>query len=245
MSTPSFFGTTRSRFTYVSLVTIPGAIVLLGLLMVWLQKSGQGRTIRAVIDNPETSRIVGLKVERTKLLVLALGSALAASAATILLVSRGADSQADNFMVITIAAALIGGIGSMAGVLAGAFIVGIVSNVALMWLPERVRPSHDLRRAPPLHRRPAAGPSWPPDGPASIGSQHVAYVIALGHLALDLRLDGGSYDLIYGHGGLFSAASIALYGTGAYVGAYVFARSATSSWWEPCAGSPGRTPLDG
>ena len=121
--------------TYVSLVTIPGAIVLLGLLMVWLQKSGQGRTIRAVIDNPETSRIVGLKVERTNLLVLALGSALAASAATILLVSRGADSQADNFMVITIAAALIGGIGSMAGVLAGAFIVGIVSNVALMWLP--------------------------------------------------------------------------------------------------------------
>jgi branched-subunit amino acid ABC-type transport system permease component len=120
---------------YVGLVAIPASILLIGALMAWLRVSTTGRTIRAVIDNPETSRIVGLDVDRTNLLVLVLGSALAAGGAAFLLVSRGADSQANNLMVVIIAVALVGGIGSLEGVLLAAFLVGLASNVALLWLP--------------------------------------------------------------------------------------------------------------
>lgn len=121
--------------TYVGLVAIPASIVIVLALLVWLRVSRQGRTIRAVIDNPETSRIVGLNVDRTNLVVLVLGSALAAGAAIFLLDSRGADSQADNLMIVVIAVALIGGIGSLEGVLLSAFLVGLASNVTLLWLP--------------------------------------------------------------------------------------------------------------
>lgn len=121
--------------TYIGLVAIPASIVIVLALLVWLRISRQGRTIRAVIDNPETSRIVGLNVDRTNLVVLALGSALAAGAAIFLLDSRGADSQADNLMIVVIAVALIGGIGSLEGVLLSAFLVGLASNVTLLWLP--------------------------------------------------------------------------------------------------------------
>lgn len=121
--------------TYIGLVAVPGSVLIVLALMGWLRFSAQGRTIRAVIDNPETSRIVGLNVDRTNLLVLALGSALGAGGAIFLLVSRGADSQANNLMVVIIAVALIGGIGSLEGVLVAAFLVGLASNVALLWLP--------------------------------------------------------------------------------------------------------------
>jgi branched-chain amino acid transport system permease protein len=121
--------------SYVGLVAVPASIVLIVALTVWLRVSPTGKTIRAVIDNPETSRIVGLNVERTNLVVLSLGSALAAGGAVFLLVSRGADSQANNLMVVIIAVALIGGIGSLEGVVIAAFLVGLASNVALLWLP--------------------------------------------------------------------------------------------------------------
>jgi branched-subunit amino acid ABC-type transport system permease component len=121
--------------THISLVTVPGSILLIGAMLLWLKVSNLGRTIRAVIDNPQTSEIIGLRVARTNLLVLGIGSALAAPVAVILILSRGADSQADNLMVIAITVSLVGGIGSLGGVLAGGFLVGLIANVSLYWLP--------------------------------------------------------------------------------------------------------------
>lgn len=125
----------RVALSYVGIVAIPCSVLLVGALLFWLRVSAAGRTIRAVIDNPETSRIVGLNVERTNLVVLSLGSALATAGSVFLLASRGADSQANNLMVVIIAVALIGGIGSLEGVLIAAFLVGLASNIALLWLP--------------------------------------------------------------------------------------------------------------
>lgn len=121
--------------SYIGLVAIPASIALIFALMLWLRVTPTGKTIRAVIDNPETSRIVGLNVERTNLVALCLGSALATGGAIFLIASRGADSQANNLMIVIIAVALIGGIGSLEGVLVAAFLVGLASNVALLWLP--------------------------------------------------------------------------------------------------------------
>lgn len=50
----------------------------------------------------------------------------------------------------------------------------------------------------------------------------MAYVIALAMSLTIYAMLAVAYDLIYGHAGLFSAASIAFYGSGAYLSAIVF-----------------------
>jgi branched-chain amino acid transport system permease protein len=68
--------------------------------------------------------------------VFALGSLALTPLAVSTLLSSGAQSQiGHSLMIKTLAAIVIGGLGSLSGALAGGFLLGIVSNVALYWLP--------------------------------------------------------------------------------------------------------------
>lgn len=95
-------------------------------------RSRLGRAMRAVADDPEAASLVGVPVDRVRLAAFALAGALAGLAG--LLYAPGRALALDVGVVLGLkgaAAALIGGLGSVRGALAGGLALGVVEQAAV------------------------------------------------------------------------------------------------------------------
>ncbi|WP_239028370.1 branched-chain amino acid ABC transporter permease [Pseudonocardia acidicola] len=116
-------------------------IILVVLLVVrLLDRSRVGRAWNATREDEDAAEFMGVPTFRFKLLALALSSAIGSIAGTSYAAKVGFISP-DNFplllSVLVLAAVILGGAGSIAGVVAGAVLVG--------YLPERFRVFSDYR----------------------------------------------------------------------------------------------------
>lgn len=119
---------------HVTMVAV-SAVALLGLLA-FLRWTRAGQAIRAVANNPEMAVIVGIDTPRVFLLVFALGSALAAPAAILILLDRGATPDMGmEAILIAAVAVIVGGIGSLPGAILGSFILALAQNLGVMAIP--------------------------------------------------------------------------------------------------------------
>jgi ribose transport system permease protein len=121
--------------------TVPWNLLVWGaiaaLLIVGLQRSGLGRAIYAVGDNPVACRLAGVRVWQVLLAVYVICSLLAAVAGILLAGRSGSvDLQlASNFLLPSVAAAVIGGTsifggaGGYAGTILGALILGVLESM--------------------------------------------------------------------------------------------------------------------
>lgn len=122
--------------TYVSVVAVPSVLLVSGGLLAWLRFAPPGQRIRAVMDDPNTAAIVGIRVARVNAWVLGVGSVVVVGVSVIELLLSGANSQtSDDLMIITVAAMVVGGIGSVGGAVIAAFLLGVISNVAVAFIP--------------------------------------------------------------------------------------------------------------
>jgi branched-chain amino acid transport system permease protein len=85
--------------------------ILIGVAL-FLQKSRQGKAVRAVSDNPDLSSATGIDTDRVILLVWVAGGALAGVGFTLLL--------------LMFAAITLGGLGNPYGALVGALVIGVM-----------------------------------------------------------------------------------------------------------------------
>lgn len=108
------------------------AIVALHLL---INRSKLGLAIRAVAQDAETARVMGIDFQRVVLLTFALGSALAALAG----VANGLYYNEVNFSmglllgVIGFSAAVVGGLGSILGAIIGGFLFAALQTLGAVW----------------------------------------------------------------------------------------------------------------
>jgi branched-chain amino acid transport system permease protein len=105
-------------------------IIVIGLAMMlslWLftHYTKVGLSLRAIAQDKHASMMSGIDPDRTAVIGLAMGSALAGVAAVVIL-PLGSITVETGYMVLidAIAVCIIGGLGSWAGVLAGAFLLG-------------------------------------------------------------------------------------------------------------------------
>ncbi len=104
-----------------------GAIVLIVLVGLFLSHTTAGRAVRAVAQNRDAARLVGVPVRRIYVMVLALGSGLAAVSGIMLSSFKdvhplmGGDPMLKAFIVIVLA-----GLGNITGALYAALLVGMV-----------------------------------------------------------------------------------------------------------------------
>lgn len=123
-------------FTSVQLVQL-GALVVIALgLWAFLSRARFGRAVLAQTDNPEMATIVGIDTERMSVLVFALGSAIAAVPACLILLKDGATAHMGfSAVFMGFVAVIVGGIGSLPGAVAGGYALGLVESLGLWKIP--------------------------------------------------------------------------------------------------------------
>lgn len=129
---PKIFGTGRLEFLGISarydqIGTILGTAVILALVLVWLRVSRKGLEIRAMMQNPEGAVLSGISVRWTALPVTMLTGALAGLAAVLLSQTIFVSPTSGAMPLIKgLTIALLGGLGSVPGAVAGAVIIGFL-----------------------------------------------------------------------------------------------------------------------
>ena len=123
---------------YVSsheLGTVAVTLAMLGLVYAFFRYTSAGLALRAVADNPESSRLVGIRVERMLALGWGLAAVVGAVAGILVAPILFLDpSMMGGVMLYAFAAALLGGIDSPLGAVVGGVLVGLVENLAGAYL---------------------------------------------------------------------------------------------------------------
>jgi branched-chain amino acid transport system permease protein len=115
----------------LDLAVFATTLILLGVLEFWVQRTRQGRAMRALSHSHETAALLGIPVDRVIALTFAVGSALAAAAAVLYGVKY---PKIDPLMGVmpglkAFVAAVLGGIGNLRGAVLGALILGLAETL--------------------------------------------------------------------------------------------------------------------
>jgi branched-chain amino acid transport system permease protein len=114
------------------LLVILSALVMMALLYLLVERTRAGRSMRAVAEDQEIAALMGIDVDRTIALVFGVGGAMAGVAA--FLWGMAVTRQSHFFMgffpgIKAFTAAVLGGIGNLAGALVGGLVLGIVESL--------------------------------------------------------------------------------------------------------------------
>jgi len=118
--------------SYLGMFSVLVALLLFAFLNWFLAKTDVGVALRALSENPELVRGFGLNPRRLSQYAFAIGSLLVAPAALVATCVTGLTPTAGHRVVlISIAASIIGGIGSLRGAGLGGLILGLAESLAI------------------------------------------------------------------------------------------------------------------
>ncbi len=106
------------------------AVVICGLLYIWLSRSRAGLSLRAIAVSPESARLVGISVAQLAAIAFALGGAITATGGA--LISSFLTLDASTGVVFTLKALIIvimGGVGDIRGTIVAALLLGVVETL--------------------------------------------------------------------------------------------------------------------
>jgi len=118
----------RVRNDYV--VVVLGALVMMVLLLLFVSRTRVGRGIRAVAQDSETARLMGVNVDRVIVITFLVGGIMAGAAAFLfeLYNENARSSLGFELGVKAFTAAVLGGIGNIRGALVGGLMLGVIEN---------------------------------------------------------------------------------------------------------------------
>ncbi|GAA5235088.1 branched-chain amino acid ABC transporter permease [Verticiella sediminum] len=115
-------------------IAIVCAAVFFAGLQLFLTRTHLGMAVRALAENPELVRAYGLSPARLSTLIFALGSLLVVPAAIISAATSGLNpAVGHHVMLISLAATIVGGVGSLRGAACAGLLLGLAENLALLW----------------------------------------------------------------------------------------------------------------
>jgi branched-chain amino acid transport system permease protein len=115
----------------LQLLIIGISVFLMVILQLIVKKTRVGKAMRAVSQDQEAARLMGINVDNTISLTFALGSALAGAAGVLVAVYYNSINPLMGLMpgLKAFVAAVFGGIGLIPGALLGAYVVGSLETV--------------------------------------------------------------------------------------------------------------------
>jgi len=143
---PSFFSNRPLvvgpiRVAPVSLGIIGASLALmlaLGALFRWTRL---GRAMRAVAQNQRAARLVGISVERVYSSSWVIASVVGAVAGVLIAPVIFLSSKMGLVAINGFTAAVLGGFGSMPGAVVGGMLLGVLENLAPLYLPSSIKHS--------------------------------------------------------------------------------------------------------
>jgi len=141
---PSFFGNRPMvvgpvKLAPVSLGIIGGSLLLMLGLYALFTHTRLGRAMRAVAQNQRAARLMGISVERMYSLSWVLAGVVGAIAGVLVAPVTFLSTKMGLVVINGFTAAVIGGFGSMPGAVAGGMLLGVIENLAPLYLPSGIR----------------------------------------------------------------------------------------------------------
>ena len=125
------------RYTWASLIVVLITAPVLMALLWFVQRTKQGKAMRATAQDREAAAMMGINVNRTISFTFVLAGALAGAAGLIyaLYFTSVRFDQGFQLGLIAFTAAVLGGIGNLPGAVLGALLIGMVQsfNNTLNW----------------------------------------------------------------------------------------------------------------
>lgn len=132
--TIELFGVLRDVY---SLLLILLAFVVGIVVWLFLARTQRGRLLVAVIEDPEISAAMGIRVKRTSAITFAVGSALSAFAGGVVAPTISVTPGFSlDVIVLSLAVVVIGGLGSIPGTMISALIIGILRAFSAHLYPQ-------------------------------------------------------------------------------------------------------------
>jgi branched-chain amino acid transport system permease protein len=120
-----------------NLLVIAAAIAAASLIGLFLRRTNYGRLLRATAENRSMAEALGVNVRMVYAVVFSLGTLLGTIGGALVVPTSAASlDMAIEFVIEAFAVVVIGGLGSMAGALIGALLVGLIRAFSLVVYPE-------------------------------------------------------------------------------------------------------------
>ena len=122
------------------LVTVVAAVVVLGAVGLFLQRTAAGTAMRAISDDTDLAESSGINVNQVILYTWVLAGALAGLAG----VFFGANDSVSydmgfKLLLLIFAAVVLGGLGTAYGAMVGGFIVGVAVEMSTLFVPSELK----------------------------------------------------------------------------------------------------------
>jgi len=128
------------RINHEQLITAVTVIICVILIQLLLYGSPLGRAMRAVSDNPSLAAVRGVERQTIARITWCLAGSLCALSGVLAALDRAVDPLLGwNYQIPIFAAAILGGLGSPAGAVAGALVIGLAEELSSLVLPTNYR----------------------------------------------------------------------------------------------------------
>ena len=128
---PMVFQLGDARISLLQILIIGGAAAIMSGLMVLVHRTRLGTAMRATAQNREVAGLMGVNINTVISAAFVIGSALAAVAGVMIVTYYGVAQYTMGFMLglKAFTAAVLGGIGNLAGAMAGGLLLGIIESL--------------------------------------------------------------------------------------------------------------------
>ena len=144
-SLPAVLGNEKLSFLGLSIPVSRGVVFLMALaMMVALQLlmnfTRTGNAIKATSFDPAAARLSGIDINRIYALTFALGGAVAGvTGALVAMTYSFSPVSGESYTMKAFVVVILGGLGSIPGAIVGGMVLGIVENLASLWLSSGYR----------------------------------------------------------------------------------------------------------
>jgi branched-chain amino acid transport system permease protein len=116
---------------YQRLIIIGTGLLLVTLLWLFTHHTKIGLSLRAIAQDERAAMMLGINSDRTAMISLAIGSALAGLAAVTILPLGNVTAEAGyRVLIFALAVCIIGGLGSWAGAVLASFVIGFAMKIS-------------------------------------------------------------------------------------------------------------------
>ena len=126
-----------AQFTFYRLFIMITSISIIAILLIFIKKTRYGKAIRAVSQDPDAAKLMGINFNGILLFTVTISAFLAGFAAFLYVPEEPLSMTTGwNFLLLSMSVVILGGMGSISGTLIGAFILSYSRYICEYFISE-------------------------------------------------------------------------------------------------------------